>query len=240
VIGRDLGTYVEGDSALHRLDARAKLIALGGFVAGVAASPIRPAWPWVALLALLAGMVVLGRVPGGVTAKRLAALALVLGAPFALTRLGDEQTRLAGEVFAVKSLLVAGAFVVLTATTRVTVLVDVVSRAPGLGGLGALMSFIVRGVHVLFGEAMRTNRAWALRAPGAGMKTKLAAMTAGSVSLLGRAAARSERVGAAMVLRGFDGRIPVPSAPAPAWSHIVTASLFGLVCIAIAVAGRCL
>jgi cobalt/nickel transport system permease protein len=238
VIGRHLDAYVEGDSALHRADPRAKLIALAGFLTGVGLAPMRPVWAWAGLLALLGAMLILGRVPGRVIAKRFAALSLVLGVPFALTRLGGEQTRLAGEVFAIKSLLVAGAFVPLTATTSSALLVDSVTRVPGLRGLGVLMSFIIRGVHVLVGEVIRTNRAWSLRAPTAGIGTKLAGMTAGSVNLLGRAAARSERVGAAMVLRGFDGRMPTPAAPPLAWSHAVVASLFGLLCIAMGAAAR--
>lgn len=238
MIGRDLDPYVEGDSALHRAEPRAKLIGLAGFLTGVGLAPMRPVWAWVSLLALLGAMLVLGRVPGRAIAKRFAALLVVLGVPFALTRLGGEQTRLAGEAFAVKSLLVAGAFVPVTATTGSALLVDSLTRLPGLRGLGVLMSFIVRGVHVLLGEVIRTNRAWSLRAPTAGIGTKLAGMTAGGVSLLGRAAARSERVGAAMVLRGFDGRMPTPAAPPLTWSHAVAASLFGLFCIAIGVAGR--
>lgn len=238
MIGRHLDPYVEGDSALHRADPREKLIALAGFLTAVGLAPMRPVWAWAGLLVLLGAVLLLGRVPGRVIAKRFAALSLVLGVPFALTRLGAEQTRLAGEAFAVKSLLVAGAFVPLTATTRWALLGDSLTRVPGLRGLGVLMSFIVRGVHVLLGEVIRTNRAWSLRAPMAGMGTKLAGMTAGSVSLLGRAAARSERVGAAMVLRGFDGRMPMPAAPPLAWSHAVAASLFALLCIAIGVAGR--
>ena len=142
------------------------------------------------------------------------------------------------ETFAVKSLLVAAAFVVLTATTRVVGLLDVVSRAPGLAGLGVLASFIVRGVHVLVGEVVRTNRAWALRAPAARLRMKLVGMTSASASLLGRAAARSERVGAAMVLRGFEGTMPLPDPTPVVCSHIAVGCAFGILCTAIRVAGR--
>jgi cobalt/nickel transport system permease protein len=240
MISPDLGTYVQEDSALHRFDPRAKLLALAGFLGGAALCPIRPAYPWLALAAILAAALILGRVPARVLARRFLGLTLLIGVAFALTRTGSEQTRLAGEVFAVKSLLVAGGFVVLTATTSIVALIDIATRTPGLAGIGALASFVLRGVHVLVGEVVRTNRAWALRAPAADLRTKLAGMMGASVSLLGRAAGRSERVAAAMVLRGFEGRMPAPDSSPIAWLHMAMACLVAVLCIAIGWAGRSL
>ncbi len=202
--------YVRRDSPLHRLDARAKLIALAGVVGGAALCPVRPPWPALALGGLLAAGFALGRVLAATVARRLLPLALVIGGPLALSRLGGEATRLAGETFALKSGLIAAAFLLLTATTRAEDLLDAAAGVPLLAGPAGLAGFILRGVHLLGGEVVRANRAWRLRAPRAGARVRLGALCAASVSLLGRAAARSERVGAAMALRGFQGRLPPP------------------------------
>ena len=230
--------YLRRDSLLHRLDERAKLVAATGFVFGVLLAPARPVWPALALLGLLASTMALGRVPPLLLLKRLAGLAVIVGVPFGLSRLGGEETRAAGELFAVKSLLVASAFLVLTATTRPIDLLEAIGRVPLLGGLTALAEAILRGVNVLAGEVVRSNRALALRAPRASVRVRLAGLAAASASLLGRAAARSERVGAAMVLRGFTGRMP-DLAPHPlALREWCCGAGFGLACLLLGGAGR--
>jgi len=201
--------YVRGNSPLHRLDVRAKVIALTGFLIATILAPTRPIWPSVALFVMLGIGIAVAHLGLELVVKRLGGLTLVIGVPFLLSRFGSLPTQLAGEMFALKSLLVASAFLLLTSTTRAETVLDLAVRVPVVGGLGALAAFILRGMHVLIGEVMRTNRSWALRAPGASLKVKVSGLTSASISLLGRAAARSERVGAAMVLRGFDGALPV-------------------------------
>jgi cobalt/nickel transport system permease protein len=188
---------------------------------------------------LLAVAIALGRVPPLLFLKRLVGLLLIVGIPFALSRLGGQETRAAGEQFAVKSLLVASSFVVLTATTRPMDLLEAIGRVPLLGGLAALAEAILRGVNVLAGEVIRSNRALSLRSPRASVRLRLAGVMAASASLLGKAAVRSERVGAAMVLRGFTGRMP-SSEPAPlAMGDMCCGAGFGLACLLLSWMGRC-
>jgi len=227
-----------GDSPLHRLDDRAKLVALTGFVAAALLTPTRPAWPWLGLFGLLFVALALGRVSRGPLVKRFLGLSLIVGVPFALSRLGGEVTRLAGESFAVKSLLIAGGFLALTATTRTADLLEVTSRLPGLRGLSALAGFILRGANMLAGEVVRTNRAWALRAPRARLGVRLRGLVAASISLLGRAAARSDRVGAAMVLRGFDGWLPPAPPRALRARDLAVGLLFAATSLALGGVGR--
>jgi len=228
----------KGDSPLHRLDDRAKLVALTGFVVAAMLTPTRPVWPWLALFGLLLVALAAGRVKPGLMAKRFLGLSLVVGVPFALSRLGGEATRLAGESFAVKSLLVAGGFFALTATAHMPDLLEGTSRVPGLSGMSALAAFILRGANMLTGEVVRTNRAWALRAPRARLGVRLRGLVAASISLLGRAAARSDRVGAAMVLRGFDGRMPPAPARALSAGDLAVGLLFAAISLAIGGLGR--
>jgi cobalt/nickel transport system permease protein len=230
--------YVSGHGILHRLDERAKLTALTGFVLAALVAPGRPQWPSLVLLGILAATAAAGRLPVKRIARHLTGLIVIIGGSLLLTRLAGPDTQLAGEIFAMKSLLVAGGFVVCTATTRPEALVDAIGRVPLLRGISVLSSFILRGCHILHREVVRTNRAWALRAPGAGPVTKLRGLAGGSISLLGRATIRSERMGAAMVLRGFDGSFPAAPPRPLGVNQLAGAVAFGLACLAVGGIGR--
>jgi cobalt/nickel transport system permease protein len=233
-----LDLYVSRKSVLHRVDPRAKMLAAAGFISAVLLAPMRPAWPMAALVVLLVCAAALGRIPVRMLCRRLLSLAVVIGMPFLLSRLGGETTRAAGEQFAVRSLLVATAFLVLMASTRAADLLEVAERIPVISGFGQLGEFILRGADLLAAEVIRTNRAWVLRAPRSSLRTKLSALTQASVSLITRAVARSERVGAAMVLRGFEGKLPLATPTPLPWSHMAAGLAFALVCLCVTGAGR--
>jgi cobalt/nickel transport system permease protein len=226
--------YVKRDGLLQRLDPRAKMVAAAGFVAAVLLAPMRPLWCLGALLLLLVGAGALARLPLRLAGRRLLSLAVIIGAPFLLSRLGSAHTRAAGEQFAAKSLLIAGAFLVLLASTRAVALLEVAERLPLLSPFGQLGGFILRGVDLLADEVTRTNRAWMLRAPRAPLRMRLTGLTQTSMSLIGRAAVRSERVGAAMVLRGYQGKLPAAS-PAPlSLPHGAAGAAYAALCICLA------
>jgi len=233
-----LDLYVRRESALHRLDPRAKMLAVAGFIAAVLLAPMHPTWSMGALLVLLICAAALARIPVRLMCRRVLSLAVVIGMPFLLSRLGGEATRSAGEQFAARSLLVAAAFLVLMASTRAIVLLEVAERPPLISVFGQLGEFILRGVDLLVEEVTRTNRAWALRAPRATLRVRLAGLTQASMSLIGRAAVRSERVGAAMVLRGFRGKLPAASPRPIPRLHLAAGAAYALTCICIAEAGR--
>jgi cobalt/nickel transport system permease protein len=226
--------YVKRDGLLQRLDPRAKMVAAAGFVTAVLLAPMRPLWCTGALLLLLAGAAALARVPVRVAGRRLLSLAVIIGVPFLLSRLGGAQTRGAGEQFAAKSLLIAAAFLVLLASTRTVVLLEVAERLPLLSPFGQLGAFILRGVDLLADEVVRTNRAWMLRAPRAPLRMRLTGLTQASMSLIGRAAVRSERVGAAMVLRGYQGKLPAASPTPLPLRHGAAGVAYAALCIAFA------
>lgn len=230
--------YVKTESIIHRLDPRAKLVAACGFLLAVCIIPIRPLWPAGLLCILLAGAAILERLPTKMLFRRMMSLVFIIGLPFILSRFGNEQTRLAGETFGVKSLLVATTFLVLMASTRAVNLLEITSRVPVLSVFSQLAEFILRGADVLAEEVIRTNRAWALRAPSAPARMRLTSLAWASVSLLVRAAVRSERVGAAMALRGFQGTFPVSALPRLPVSHLAAGVTYALVSLSIAGVGR--
>ena len=233
-----LDLYLKTDSIVHALDPRAKLVALCGLLLAVMALPPRPLWP-LGLLCLLLGLAAaLARLPALTLGRRLLPLALVVGVPFALSRLGDAATCRAGEVFAAKSVLVAAAFLVLTASTRPLTLLETVGRVPLLSACSQLAAFILRGADLLAGEAVRTNRARSLRVPATSLRMQVLGLAWASISLLTRAAVRSERVGAAMALRGFRGAFPAPVLPPLPWSHLLAATAYALLALGIAGGGR--
>jgi cobalt/nickel transport system permease protein len=233
-----LDLYLKRESTLHRLDPRAKMLAVAGFIVAVLLAPMHPTWPMGALLVLLICAAALARIPVRLMCRRVLSLAVVIGMPFLLSRLGGEATRAAGEQFAARSLLVAAVFLVLMASTRAIVLLEVAERPPLISVFGQLGEFILRGVDLLVEEVMRTNRAWALRAPTATVRVRLAGLTQASMSLISRAAARSERIGAAMVLRGFQGKLPTATPTPLPWSHMAAGVAFALASLCVAGLGR--
>ncbi|MDI6829448.1 MAG: energy-coupling factor transporter transmembrane protein EcfT [Armatimonadota bacterium] len=230
--------YVRKESLIHKLDHRAKMVALSGFILAVFIVPTRPLWPAGLLCLLLGCVIVLERIPPRVFCLRMFPILVVVGLPFGLSQLGGEQTRTAGELFALKSLLVATALIAFTASTRIIAFLEVVGRVPILSVFGQLGEFILRGTDLLIEEVIRTNRAWTLRASFAPAWMKLTSLLWSSVSLLVRAVVRSERVGAAMVLRGFQGKLPTTASPRLEFSHLVLGLTYALVSIIIAGVGR--
>ena len=233
-----LDLYVRTDSRLHRLDPRAKMVAIAGFLAAVFLAPTRPLWPAGALCLLVVCAPAFGRLPARMMWRRMLSVSLIVGLPFALSRLGGEETRAAGETFAVKSLLVAAAFMVLMASTRAVTLLEITSRLPVLSAFSQLGEFILRGADLLVEEVTHTNRAWALRAPAAAIRMRLSGLIWASVSLVARAAVRSERVGAAMALRGFRGWFPASTLPRLPLSHLAAGAAYALMSLGIAGVGR--
>ena len=123
-----LNLYVKRQSPVHVMDPRAKAIALAGFLVGVLAiTPLSPQ-PVLILSLLLICAVLLGRVPAKTLCVRVLSLAFIIGVPFGLSRFGSDEMRAAGNIFAVKSLLTAVAFLVFTATTPIATLFEMTAR----------------------------------------------------------------------------------------------------------------
>jgi len=222
--------YYAGESPLHRLDARVKLLATLAFVFGVTLLPMGE-WVAFAMLAfLLATAVVAGRLPPLLVLRR-SALALpfmLVAVPLLFTKPGDMlftvpavfwrwQATDAGMIavcsILAKSLLSVGAAVVLTATTPSFALL----RA--LQGLGmprvivTTVSFMFRYLWLIVEEATRMLRARASRSVrvdrrSGGSLLWRSGVTGNMVgSLFLRSYERSERVFDAMTARGYDGEL---------------------------------
>jgi cobalt/nickel transport system permease protein len=213
--------YSTLDSPVHRLDARAKALAALVFILVVVTTPARHILAFLIYAGIVAWGAALARVPLGFILRRallvlpFAGLA-ALGLPFWH---GGETVAVLGLPLSVNGLwIMAGAVMkAILATATVVLLVSVTAMSGllvGLRGLGVpalfidLLALTYRYIFVLVDEAMRLKRAAAAR--GYRPRWLPQAMIVGRMagSLFVRSYERAEAVYAAMLLRGYTGRMP--------------------------------
>lgn len=231
--------YREGNSVLHRLDARVKAVLALAFILVVSLSPFG-AWPaYVLLLSLVVSAALLSEVGMSFVLKRsLLALPFVAAAlPLPFTLPGEALASV--EVWhvtltltlpglerflsiAFKSWISMQAAVLLTATTTFP---DLLSAMRSLGVprmLVAIVGLTWRYIFVISDEAVRLMRARAARSgesdARAGGSVEWRARVAGGMmgNLLLRSLDRSDRIYNAMLSRGYDGEartMPRPHLP---------------------------
>jgi cobalt/nickel transport system permease protein len=207
------------DSPMHRLDARAKLLATGAFVVGVVSVPADgfASLPPFALLWLLASALA-GLAPGRLLRPACAALpfALMLGAlnplldrrPVSLGSWTVAAGWLTLATLLGKALLAAAACTLLAACTEFSDLCAGLARLGLPRAFTQQLLFLWRYLGVLAQEAARMARARDLRSfPGsAGRSARVAARLIGC--LLRRALERAQRIHAAMLCRLWSGELP--------------------------------
>lgn len=239
-----LDRYLSGNSLVHRLDPRLKLLAT---VAYVLAATSTPPGAWLAL-ANLAGLALaavgLARIPLTEALKR-SSIALpfagvvAISLPFTHTgqavwswsigalrlTITDTGLVLFATVVAKSwlSVMVSG---LLVATTRFPDLVHAMRALHVPAVLAGTISFMVRYLFVLVEEAMRLMTARAARSAGKGgsliWRTRVLGGMIGSLFI--RSYERSERIYAAMVSRGFTGEMrtltPLVWQPRDTWASL--------------------
>lgn len=219
-----------GQSPLHRLDARPKLILALALVLCLSLTPAT-AWPvYVLLFALILSAIVLSELGPGLVMRRsmlalpfaAAALPLLFTVPgriVALLRLGPltlSLTAPGAERFAsivLRSWLSVQVAVLLTATTKLTDLLAAMSQLHLPRLLVAILALMWSYLAVLIDEALRMMRArdsrsgsWSGRGGGTlPWRASVTGAMAGSLFL--RGLERSERIHYAMLSRGYDGSI---------------------------------
>lgn len=226
-----LDRYIEGQSPVHALNARVKLLLT---LACVLALALLPAGAWSGMLAcalliwwaVLRSGVGLGTILGRAFVAlpfALVAVTLVFARPgeplFSLAlgplRLTATETGLvAFASVVVKSWLSVQAALLLTATTHFTAVLHALRalRLPAV--MVAILSFAYRYLFVMVDEAQRLLRARECRAaelPGRksggslGWRAAVVGRMAGTLFL--RAYERSERIYVAMLARGYSGEL---------------------------------
>lgn len=219
--------YQTGNSRIHRLDPRVKVIVTPLLIAGITLVPVRAWLAYGLLWALIAGLVTAAHL-GVRRVARQAGIAL----PFALaavtllfTTPGDPLVKVAGVAITdagavrfgailVKSWLAMQVALILAMTTPFTDLLWALGSLHVPGTLIAIISFMYRYLFTLYDEAERLIRARAARSGStAGQRSggslvwraRIAGGMIGNLFL--RSYERSERIYAAMLARGYDGHM---------------------------------
>ncbi len=205
------------ETPLHRAPAETKVLAAVLFVLAVALIPRgHLVWPYAVDAALLAGVAIAARMPASMLAGRLAIEApfvlFVVLLPFVV----HDGLWLAFGI-AAKATLAVLATGVLAWTTPAP---EILRGAERLGAprlLTAIAGFALRYLQVLLEEFRRMRLARALRGDGAHWWPRPRIL--GALAL--RSFERGECVHAAMLARGYDGRMPeialAPRARPAAW-----------------------
>ncbi len=233
---RSLEDWATGNSALHRLDPRAKLIATFATLLVILSEPRDELWAWPPFFALITSAWLISGVPARVAGKRclraapfLIVPALLLPLSAALTG-GDAVGLVAGLSLALRA---CAAFVLVTlliATTRMSSLLHGLHQLGLPRPLATLANLSYRYLFVLTEEVQRLSRALASRS--AGRQPRLLARPRLWGKLIAvlflRGWERAHQVHNAMVARGFEGQFPGPAPHALAASDLLGPIVFVL------------
>lgn len=216
---RSLDDLAQGDSVVHRLDARAKVLVTAGFLVAIMSFDARALAPLVPFAAFPATVLAIGRLP---VRPLLRSLGVVLGLavlvalpnPFFDREVAYRWGSLSvtgGWVSLVsivlRSGLAASAALLLVAVTGFPALADALGRLGLPRVLAEQLLLLHRYIGLLTEETTRAAQARELRGLGRPLPMRHFAPLAGSLLL--RSWARAERVHQAMRARGFDGRLPI-------------------------------
>jgi cobalt/nickel transport system permease protein len=253
-----LDPYHSGDSLIHQLDARIKLVLTLAFILTASLTPFGAWAAYILLLAIVLSVEMLSELGIRYVLKRaflatpfvLAALPLIFtvqGTPIASITIGAWTLTMTLEgvervlSIALKSWVSVQMAIVLAATTPFPQLLAAMRalRIPKL--LVAIFGLMWRYMFVMVDEALRLLRARAARSGATDARRKRggslawrARVTGGMAgNLLVRSFERGDRIYAAMAARGYDGEMrtfPLPALTARHW-FIMGAGL--LVCLVI-------
>ena len=234
-----LDPFNSGDSAVHKLDARVKLILAISYIFSIALIPVGT-WPiYVLMMALILSVIILSELGIKYVYTRsliaipftLAALPLVFTIPgpdLASFEIGSwsisiSQSGLERFIsIALKSWLSVQMAIVLTGSTPFPDILMAMRAIYIPRVIVAIFSLMWRYLFVLVDEAVRLNRA---RASRSGLPAEPHGKTGGSLiwrarvtggmvgNLFLRALDRSDRIYLAMVSRGYDGEVRALTSP---------------------------
>ncbi|WP_112247287.1 cobalt ECF transporter T component CbiQ [Kribbella monticola] len=244
------GLLVPVDSRVHRLPAQVKIVALFVFVLAVVATPSTAFWAFALYAGMLAGCVVLARLPALVVLKRLAVetpfVVFALLLPFVATGprvevLGlslSESGVLGSWNVLAKGTLGVVAAIVLSASTAPRELLAGLERLKLPSTLIAILSFMVRYLSVVSDDLHRMRIARESRGYQGGRAGHLKAVAGGVGALFVRSFERGERVHLAMQSRGYNGRMPLLSETGAAQAQWLEGLALSLTAVVIAVTAR--
>ncbi|MGV0792661.1 cobalt ECF transporter T component CbiQ [Mycolicibacterium sp. XJ1819] len=229
--------YRHGESAVHRIAPEVKIVCLLVFVLAVVATPREMFWPFVIYATIVVAVWRLAQIPLRWVLPRMLIeapfLVLAVLLPFAE---GGARVEVAGLQLSVSGLWAAWGIVIkgtlgvaaaltVAATTSATELPGALSRLGVPAVVTSVLVLMIRYVDLLAAEAGRMRMARIARGDSPRMLHQAKAIATGIGALFLRSYERGERVYAAMLSRGFDGRAPdlavigaAPRAAATQWA----------------------
>lgn len=229
--------HVPGSSPLHRLAPQCKIAATVAFVVAVVATPREAFWAFGVHAVVVAGAATIARLPARTVLVRLGVELPFVGFALALPFLaGGDRIDVVGVAVSseglwaawnilAKATLGVAASVVLTATTPVPAIIAGLDRLRVPRPITAIMSFMVRYLSVITGEAQRMRIARLSRGhdPRWFWQARAVAQSAGTLFV--RTFERGERVHLAMRARGYDGSMPALGQSAATRPEIAAATV---------------
>lgn len=212
--------HFHGHSALHRLPAHAKLVALLIFVTCVVVTPRTQVWAFAAYAVLLLLAMAASRVPTAYLGRRMLieipfvvfALLMPLIATGPRVDVGPLRLSEAGLwgawALLAKGTLGVGASVLLGSTTEPRDLVRALDKLHLPQPLVQIASFMFRYLEVVLAELQRMKVARESRGFHARSVKQWPVLAATVGALFIRSYERGERVHLAMLSRGYAGRLP--------------------------------
>lgn len=205
-LGAGLEAVAAGDSPVHRLDARAKIVGLIGLVVVAVTTPVGRWWAFAAYGLVLVAVASVARLPVRHTLSR-----MLVEVPFlvaaALVPFTHPDGIAFGATLAAKTTLGTLAMVLLSSTTPFPSLLGGFERLRAPRVILLTVSFMWRYLHVLTEEFARMRLARDARSIG-----RRSLLTDGTARLVAtlfvRSLERGERVYLAMVGRGYTGGVP--------------------------------
>lgn len=230
---RRLDALAAGDSPLHRLDARAKLLVTLAFIVAVMSFGRHAVAPLLAFFVFPIAVLARARLPFPFMLHKLAfvlPVALLVGLPNPL--FDREVLAHWGSVdvtggwfgllsIVLRALLATAAALALVAVTGFPALCQALGRLGLPQPLVVQLLFLYRYLTLLAEEALRMSTARELRSAGRALSMRQYGALVGSLLL--RTWGRAERIHLAMCARGFDGRLPGARTSrfgAPEWMYV--------------------
>lgn len=213
------------------LDPRMKIAACSALALAVSLTPVQDRARFAAYLALLIVPAVLSRLSPIRALKRMLLLVPLLA--FLILSLfffgdGPMSRKIAvGGGLAVKSILVYGCFLMLVLTTETIDIIRALERLKLPRLFTSLLFFAVRYLKILSRDVSALRRAAESRSFGKRGRLKEISLLARVMFLqFMRALDRSQRIHAAMLSRGYDGKLGTPAASRLSRADIVFGMVF--------------
>lgn len=228
-------------AAARQMDPRVKLFSTLVFMTVILSTPISNYWKFAVYSAILAGLIAMARIPLKLLLRRLfLLLPLLVFLALSLLLFRDEPAARKWDVILnlyIKTVLIFFCLALLSMTGDFYALVKGLERMKVPAALVSILAFAYRYLFLFQQEAGRIR--WALASRSVGRRRRI--RETGRLfhlvpHFLSRVLDRSEKIYAAMLSRGFAGKLPTIDSAGIHRGDYIFASILSLLLMAVRVA----